>query len=145
MPGKIRENSTVILNYTICDSFGKILNDTYRNTPVNIIYGEGKLPPGLEEGIKGSAPGDKKRVVVSPEKAFGERRKSLVIKVNKNMLPAVEFVKGESFVRLDKFGQFQRYTVSGFIEDWVYLDSNHPMAGKTIVYDVSILFVKNIN
>ncbi len=142
MAGKIEKNTTVILNYTICDSFGKILDDIYTKTPVNITYGEGKLPPGLEEGIKGFVTGDKKSVVVFPEKAFGERKKDLIIKVKKNTLPAVEFVKGKSFVRLDKFGQFQKYVISGFIGDWVYLDSNHPFAGKTIVYNVSIVSIK---
>ncbi len=134
-------DTVVTLHFVVRDEEGNVLDDMYEKTPFQFIFGQGDLPPGLEEGIAGLTAGRSKRIVVSSDRAYGERDKDLVIRVPRSRLPSEDCVVGSRYRRLNADGESELFTVIGYLGDWVYLDRNHPWAGKQLEYKVHIVEV----
>ena len=137
----VGENTVVTLNFVVQDEEGNVLDDMYERTPFKFVFGQGDLPPGLEEGIAGLPAERSKRIVVPPDRAYGERNKDLVIRVPRAQLPAEDCVVGTRYRRLNADGESELFTVMGYLGDWVTLDRNHPWAGKQLVYEVRVVEV----
>ena len=107
--------------------------------PMWARIGVGEIIPGLDEAIVGMEPGEKKTVTVPPEKAYGMPNPELIIKV-----PIEEFTKAG----LEPQEGLYVMTDSGIAkilkieENLVSLDFNHPLAGKTLVFEVEVIEVK---
>jgi len=106
--------------------------------PLEVTIGAGEIIPGLDEAMIGMEPGEKKKVIVPPEKAYGQPNPELVIDV-----PAEEFKKAglepeEGLYVMTDSGMAKIVAVEG---DTVKLDFNHPLAGKTLVFEIEIVDV----
>jgi len=137
----VGENTVVTLNFVVRGEQEGVLDDMYAKTPFKFVFGQGDLPPGLEEGITGLMAAQSKTIVVPPERAYGERNKDLVIRIPRTQLPSEDCVVGTRYRRLNAEGESDLFTVMGYIGDWVYLDRNHPWAGKQLVYEVQVVEV----
>ena len=137
----VGEDTVITLNFVVRDDAGEVLDDMYEKTPFKFLYGQGDLPPGLEEGIRGMRAGQTETIVVPPDQAYGERDTDLVIRIDRNQLPSEDCVVGARYRRLNEDGETNLYTVVGYLANWVYLDRNHPWAGKELKYKVSIVEV----
>ncbi|WP_457742938.1 FKBP-type peptidyl-prolyl cis-trans isomerase [Thermococcus sp.] len=107
--------------------------------PMWARIGVGEIIPGLDEAMVGMEPGEKKTVTVPPEKAYGMPRKELIIQV-----PVEEFQKAglepqEGLYVMTDSGIAKILKVK---ENLVTLDFNHPLAGKTLVFEIEVLEVK---
>lgn len=131
--------NVVTFHYTLRDPRGQLLDTSSGGEPITYLEGSGQIIEGLEEQIRGVAPGTKTQVQVAAAKAYGVRDESQVQRVNRALLP----VEGEL-----KIGdQFQagedRYaptvTVVGVEGDEVLLDANHPLAGVDLTFEVEIV------
>ena len=138
----VGKNTVVTLNFVVRDEEREVLDDMYAKTPFKFVYGQGDLPPGLEEGITGLEADQSKEIVVPIERAYGERSQDLVIRIPRSQLPTEECVVGTRYRRLNADGESELFTVMGYLGDWVYLDRNHPWAGKQLEYQVRILEVQ---
>jgi FKBP-type peptidyl-prolyl cis-trans isomerases 2 len=110
-----------------------IFNETAAYGPVVIHVGSGHVVAGLDEALEGKEPGEKFEVDVAPEKAFGEHNETLVesvpvskFKENPEIGTRVQ-LEGREGVVVNKIGRR------------VLVDFNHPLAGKTAHYTVTIL------
>ncbi len=107
--------------------------------PLGVNIGAGEIIPGLDEAIIGMEPGEKKTVTVPPEKAYGMPNPELVVTV-----PVSEFTQ----VGLEPVEGMYVMTDSGIakivkvVEDGVELNFNHPLAGKTLFFEVEVVEVK---
>jgi len=101
--------------------------------PIEIVLGRGEVIPGLEEALLGMEPGERKRVVLPPEKAYGPSRSELLVKV-----PAEGIEAEEGMYVLTEWGPARVVAVEGHA---VVLDFNHPLAGRTLIFDVELLEV----
>jgi FKBP-type peptidyl-prolyl cis-trans isomerase 2 len=137
----VGENTRVTLNFVVRDDTDSVLDDMYETTPFQFIYGQGDLPPGLEQGILGLTAGQTKKIVVPPDQAYGKREQDLVIRIHKDKLPSEDCIVGSRYRRLNADGESELFTVMGFLGDWVFLDRNHPWAGKQLKYQVRIVKV----
>ncbi len=112
-----------------------VYNEKTNYGPIPIIIGASQVIPGLEEAIKEMNIGDKKKVEMAPEKAFGEKNPELV-----KLLPMSAFKENRlepSPGRVVNFNGLQGriLTVDG---GRIKVDFNHPLAGKTIEYEVEL-------
>jgi FKBP-type peptidyl-prolyl cis-trans isomerase 2 len=137
----VGENTVVTLNFVVRDQEHEVLDDMYEKTPFKFVFGQGDLPPGLEEGIAGLEEARSKTIVVPSDRAYGERNKDLVIRIPRSQLPSEDCVVGSRYRRLNPEGESELFTVMGYLGDWVYLDRNHPWAGKQLEYEVHIVEV----
>ena len=107
--------------------------------PMWAKIGVGEIIPGLDEAIIGMEPGEKKTVTVPPEKAYGMPNPELIIKV-----PVEEFTRAglepqEGLYVMTDSGIAKILKVE---ENMVSLDFNHPLAGKTLIFEVEVIEVK---
>ncbi|CAI1492631.1 MULTISPECIES: peptidylprolyl isomerase [Thermococcus] len=107
--------------------------------PMWARIGVGEIIPGLDEAIIGMEPGEKKTVTVPPEKAYGMPNPELIIKV-----PVEEFTRAglepqEGLYVMTDSGIAKILKVE---ENMVSLDFNHPLAGKTLIFEVEVIEVK---
>ena len=137
----VGENTVVTLNFIVRDEEQDVLDDMYAKTPFKFVFGQGDLPPGLEEGIVGLNAAQSKTIVVPTDRGCGDRNKDLVIRIPLSQLPSEDCVVGTRYRRLNAEGESEVFTVMGYLGDWVYLDRNHPWAGKQLEYEVHIVEV----
>ena len=105
--------------------------------PVVYVQGQHRLLPALEVALAGMKVGEKKTVTLTPEQAFGSYEQSKKLTVKREQLPPD--VKVGSGIKT-KEGQEGR--VLEISDASAVLDFNHPLAGKDLVFDVTILKVE---
>jgi len=136
------QNNTVKLNFTLTVD-GEVVEGSEEGQPMEVVMGSGQVMPAFEKAITGLKPGDKKSFAVSPEEGFGARTPERVQSIPRDRLPA-DMTPEPGMVLQAKTpeGQVQAITVVEVKDDMVVMDFNHPLAGKTLNFDVEILEVK---
>ncbi len=143
----IENNNVVTLNYTlhIVEENGEktFVEQTTTENPLTFLYGVGMMLPKFEENIGGLLLGDKTSFQLAAADAYGERDDSAVAQLPADMfqesgLPPV----GEILPLQDNQGNQFRAVVLEVTPETVVADLNHPMAGKTLNFDIEILAVR---
>lgn len=137
----IKEGSEVKLHYTLTVEDEVIDSSRQRGEPISYVHGQGQIVPGLEEQLEGMAAGDTKKADVPPEKGYGPRRPDAMQTVPKGSFQDPSGLKQGDVVSGQAQGQPFQATVAEVGEEEITLDLNHPLAGKTLHFDVEILEV----
>lgn len=137
----IKPDSFVTIHYTAREIDGRLLDATPIDKPLSYRLGQGELPEDIEKGILGLSIGDKKKIILPPEKAFGEYSKDNVLEIPKSFIPDEnnEITKGKFLELKDADGNSYRGVVLEVQPDNFVIDFNHPLAGKTIEYNIEIV------
>ncbi|MBX3192475.1 MAG: FKBP-type peptidyl-prolyl cis-trans isomerase [Labilithrix sp.] len=142
MPGKtIQPNARVVLDYTLRDDKGDVLDasDGEGGEPIVYVHGYGMLVPGLEVALAGLAQGDEREVVVPAAEGFGDRDEELVLEIDRSDVPNPKTVRaGDELVAESPDGDEVPMRVVEVTEESVVLDANHPLAGMTLHYAVKV-------
>lgn len=141
MSPAIAEGSTVRLEYTLKDDGGELLDSSEGAEPLTYTHGRRQIIPGLERALQGMRAGDKKQVQVAPKDAYGTVDPAATAEVPKQNLPPEALVPGTQLVARRPDGSSQFVRVKEVRAETVVLDLNHPLAGKTLFFDVRILEV----
>ena len=109
----------------------------------SFVHGDGRLPPPLELALYGLEGGERARIELPPENAFGPRRPELVFEAIRENLPdGTELVPGMPlYANGGERGVFHLMVVE-LTEKGAILDGNHPLAGRTLHFDIGILTVE---
>ncbi len=137
----IQSNARVVLEYTLKDEKGEVLDssDAEDGEPITYVHGYGMLVPGLEAALDGLEVGASKDVTVSPEEGFGERDDELVLEIDRSDFPEPKDVKvGDEVVAESPDGEEVPMRVIEVKDDTVVVDANHPLAGVTLRYAVKV-------
>jgi len=137
----IQENSVVTMNYTLRDDEGTILDQT-AGEPFEYLHGHNMIIAGLESAITGLTVGTQQTVTVSPESAYGIYNEALSFDV-----PLAHFgdqqPEPETMVQVNQPGAPPLMVQVIKVEnDMVTLDANHPLAGKTLHFELEVLGVR---
>ncbi len=97
---------------------------------------------GAQKGLKDMKVGDKETITVYPEEGFGEVDPSLKLKANKSQLPPEIKIEKDRVLEREEQGVKKRFRIMAVDGDTVYMDGNHPMAGKTLHYSVDIVSIR---
>jgi FKBP-type peptidyl-prolyl cis-trans isomerase SlyD len=140
---QISSNKVVLIHYTLTDEQGEVLDSSQGTDPMAYIHGMGNIISGLEEALTGRKVGDRFKVSVPPEEAYGVRDDDLIQNVPKSAFEGVaEILPGMQF-RAESSEGMQLVTVIDVEDDMVMLDGNHPMAGMTLNFDVEVTDVRD--
>jgi len=138
---KIKTGSKVSVNYT-----GRLEDGTFFDSslnegrePLNITVGNGELIKGFEDGLIDMSEGDKKTVTITSENAYGEYRGELISDIKLDMLPT-DVKVGDELIGESDMGPI-RVKVMEIGDGVASLDANHPLAGKTLIFDLEVLSV----
>lgn len=128
-------------HYTLRDAGGRVLDTSRGGEPMPFIEGTGQIIDGLEEPLLQMAAGEKRTVVVPPERAYGLREAELVQQVPRANLPVVDVQVGDQF-QTGPDRQAPVVTVVAIEGDQVMLDANHPLAGQELHFEVELVAVR---
>ena len=139
---EIKEKTLVKLHYKGTLKDGSVFDSSEGREPLEFVFGMGMIIPGLEEGIKGLKKGDKKKVEISSDKAYGPRIEEAMQEVPKEQLPAdVKLEVGMQLAAQGPQGVIP-VTITEIKDNSIIVDFNHPLAGKDLTFDVEIIDVK---
>jgi FKBP-type peptidyl-prolyl cis-trans isomerase SlyD len=128
----------VSLTYEVRLDDGQLV-DFSEDEPFQYIHGQGAVIPGLEEALAGMKPGESKKVTIPPKQAYGERVEGATQWIPRAAFPVEEdLVPGMVFQVEDEEGQAAPIFVKEIEEERVLVDYNHPLAGETLHYAVTI-------
>lgn len=135
----VAEGKLVKVNYTLTVE-GEVIDSSAQREPLEVRVGSGHVIPGFEKALMGMKAGEKKSFQVSPEEGYGPQRPEAVQEVPKDRLPADrEPEVGMKLYTAGEGGQVITATIVEVKKDTVMLDFNHPLAGKTLNFDVEIV------
>ena len=138
---KIQEGSQVSIQYTLLDEKGNQIESNKGGDPFEYTHGKGDIIPGLENGLKGMQVGEEKTIEVKPEGAYGKVQPEAFQEVpRKNIPPKILEVGATLMVRTPAGPRPIR--VHEIKDETVVLDFNHPLAGKTLTFEVKIMAVQ---
>ena len=138
----VEKNRVVTLNYTLRDEQGAILDASNERRPLSYLHGKGNIIPGLEQALVGKAAGDKLDVTVAPEQGYGPRDERLVQIVPRTKFGDVQGLAPGMQVRATGQRGPRMVTVVRVDRDFVTIDGNHPLAGRTLHFSVEIADVR---
>ena len=144
---KIAQNTVVEFSYDL-EVDGQIVDQTTKERPLDYIHGTGSLLPKLEAHIEGMEPGDKFDVTLSPVDGYGEVDPSRIIDLPKTAFEVNGeiredlLVPGNTIPMMNSMGGVIPGVVVEVTEDYVKMDLNHQMAGKTLHFTGEILTVR---
>jgi len=139
----ISANKVVTLNYTLRDDNVEIL-DQSSDGQFAYLHGASNIIPGLEDALTGKSAGDNLNVKVSPEQGYGVRDENLSQVVGLDMFESPKDVQvGLQFQAQSGDGRQIVITVTKIEGDEVTIDGNHPLAGVTLNFDVTVVNVRD--
>jgi FKBP-type peptidyl-prolyl cis-trans isomerase 2 len=142
-PATIADKRVVQITYKGTLADGTVFSESAAGTPLEFMFGVGKMIPGLETGIKGLKVGDKKTVTIKAADAYGERDEAALQEVPKSQFPAdAQIAVGQVFT-IQMGESAIPVTVSAVKASTVIMDFNHPLAGKDLTFDIEVLKIRN--
>ena len=139
---RVREGSRVALEYTLSDESGKVIESNRGKEPMSYIHGQGQIIPGLEKELSGMKVGEEKKVQVKPEDGYGPVNPEAFQEISKDKLPPEALKVGTMLMAQGPQGQGIPARVHEIKDNTVIMDFNHPMAGKTLSFDIKISEIK---
>ncbi|HBG20858.1 MAG TPA: peptidylprolyl isomerase [Desulfobulbaceae bacterium] len=137
-----KNGDKVSVHYTGTLADGSIFDSTAGEEPMEFVLGEGELIEGFEEGVLNMSVGEKKIIVLAPDKAYGDRDEEMVIEVPLAEMPAdLELEVGDELEVTDEDDEPMLVTVSQLSEDSVTLDGNPPLAGETLTFELELVAI----
>jgi FKBP-type peptidyl-prolyl cis-trans isomerase SlyD len=137
----IGQDQVVSLEFRLTDERGDLIDSSEEGDPLVYLHGHDQIVPGLENALEGKAEGHSGRVVVPPEDGYGESDPELVFTEPRSSFSFPVEV-GQMLEASDEDGESYEYQVVGLTEDGVTLDGNHPLAGMTLTFDVTVVGVR---
>ncbi len=135
----VSEGTRVFLNFSVSLEDGSEVDTNFGGDAVNFVIGDGSLLPGFERLLFGMSPGERQMFVVPPERAFGQPNDNNVQYLpRKQFAQDMDMVVGLVFSFADASGSELPGMIIAFSEDEVTVDFNHPLSGRTILFDVLI-------
>jgi FKBP-type peptidyl-prolyl cis-trans isomerase SlyD len=137
----IANGATVQIEYTLKDDSGAVLDSSEGGVPLTSVHGHQQIIPGLEHALDGMRPGDETHLTIGPEEAYGPVDPAAVAEVPKGAVPPDALAPGVELVAKQPDGGTRIVRVKDVGDETVTVDLNHPLAGKTLHFDVRIVDV----
>jgi FKBP-type peptidyl-prolyl cis-trans isomerase SlyD len=138
----VKDGQLVTLHYTLKGIDGKVIESSKDKEPLKYVHGRKMIIPGLEKELTGMKVGGEKHVTVKPEDAYGQVNKNAFQEIAKDRVPANGLKIGAVLNGQGAQGQPMQARVHEIKEKTVVLDFNHPMAGKTLNFDVKVVDIQ---
>jgi FKBP-type peptidyl-prolyl cis-trans isomerase SlyD len=139
----IADGLVVVLNYTLRSNAGKVLESSTKEEPLAYLHGADNIVPGLERALTGKTVGYNGKVVVEPGEGYGEREDIAPQPVPRAAFPKhVELFVGMQLMAEGPNHEHAPIWIAGIEGDEVLVDSQHPLAGETLNFEVEVLAVR---
>lgn len=141
---RIGPDREVTLHFAIKLENGDVVDSTFDKQPATFRFGDGNLLPGFELSIQGLKAGDKRSLSIEPENGFGQPSPQNLQTMPRSQFVDMELGEGLLVIFRDAANSELPGVVKSFDEQQVTVDFNHPLAGKTLTFEVEIIEVKAV-
>jgi FKBP-type peptidyl-prolyl cis-trans isomerase SlyD len=138
----VQNGMLVSLEYAVKGTDGKLMDTNKGREPLKYVHGQKMMIPGVEKELAGMKVGGEKHITVKPEDAYGLVDPKAFQEVPKEKIPAKALKVGIMLAAKTPDGTVVPSRVHEIKEKTVVMDMNHPMAGKTLVFDLKILDIQ---
>jgi FKBP-type peptidyl-prolyl cis-trans isomerase SlyD len=140
---EITKDSVVSIDYRLHLGDGKIIEETDPGDPLVYLHGYEEIVPGLEKALAGKKAGESLKAQVSPEEGYGEYDPEGVEEVPREEFPSdIELEEGGMISATDDDGDEVDFLIKEVRPKTVLVDFNHPLAGKTLHFEVTVREVR---
>lgn len=139
---QIEKHKVVGIDYTLTNETGQVVDQSKEGFPLYYIQGIGNLIPGLEEALEGKRTGDSLKVSIPPAKAYGEKQQEMIQLVDKAAFGDQPVEVGMQFTASAGDHQYN-VMITDINETHVTVDANHPLAGQTLHFDVTVQDIRD--
>ncbi len=134
----VKDNLVVTLDYTLSVE-DEVLESTSDGEAIKFIQGLGQVIPGLEDALYGMKVGESKTVVIEPDNAYGDYdEESTQIAQKEEFSEEIPLDVGTFLDLEDDEGEILSAQIIEADEETVTLDFNHPLAGKTLTFEITL-------
>jgi FKBP-type peptidyl-prolyl cis-trans isomerase SlyD len=142
-PGSvIQDGSFVAIEFTLTDDNGKVIESNVGKEPLTYLHGSGQIVPGLERELAGLKVGDQKKIVVKPEDGYRSDPNAFQ-EIPKDKLPPEAQKVGTVLATKGPQGETIAMRVHEVKDKTIVVDFNHPLAGKTLNFDVKVTDIRS--
>ncbi len=145
---KISKGCRVVLSYELLDREGEVLETSEEGEPMEYVHGAEEIAPALERALAGKQEGDKVRVTLPPEEAFGAIDPGLIVSIPRAEIPAEFTLSVGEYLPIeledapeDLADEEVEFRIVEVGEEEVVLDANHPLAGETVTFALQVVSV----
>src|SRR6187551_1107118 len=139
----IADGLVVVLNYTLRSEEGEVIDSSTADDPMAYLHGADNIVPGLEQALTGKTVGFTGKVRVEPEDGYGEREDLPPQAVPRSAFPAdMKLAAGMQFMTEGPNGEHAPIWIDRVEGDQIFVDPQHPLAGKALNFDVEVLAVR---
>lgn len=131
----------ITLHFAIKLENGQLIDSNFDASPATFTFGDGNIPEGFEQAMLGLKPGDHVELTIAPERGFGQHNPANVQVMSRSDFKDMELEPG-LVVSFQEPGGEVPGVIAEFNEKNVSVDFNHPLAGKTLLFEVEILVIK---
>ena len=144
MSDKVENGQTVNLHYVgTLEDGTEFDSSSTRNEAMSVEVGSGKLIPGFEEALSGMSVGEVKSVTIEPTQAYGDVSSEAYQTVPRSAFPPeFTFEEGAMVQGRNPMGHSMTAKIESVSEESVVLDFNHPLAGKTLNFEIELLSIE---
>lgn len=139
---KITPGKKVSIEYTLTLDDKSVVDTNVGSEPLSYIHGSHNIISGLENALEGLKVGDSKHVTIKPEDGYGHADPQAIVEVSKDKIPKDALKVGSQLQGRNPNGQVVYARVTEIKDQTVVLDFNHPLADKTLHFDVKILDIQ---
>ena len=140
---KVSKGSAVELDYTLHLGDGEVVDRSEPGEPLTYLHGESQIVPGLEAALEGLEAGASKQVVVPPSEGYGDHDPRGVQEVPRDQFPPnAPLQPGAEMLARGQDGEVVPLVIVSAGLETVTIDLNHPLAGKTLHFDVTVRSVR---
>ncbi|HBH81090.1 MAG TPA: peptidylprolyl isomerase [Nitrospira sp.] len=140
-PATVSNGKQVTLEYTMKLDDQSVVDTNVGGEPIKVTQGNHEVVPGLEKALEGMTVGEKKKVTVGPAEAYGAVDPQAFQEVDRKMVPVESQKVGTQLEGTTTDGKKVYPRIAEVKNETVVLDFNHPLAGKTLYFDVTVLDV----
>ena len=146
---KVEMNKMVAVDYKLTVD-GQIADQSRPGQPLEFIFGTGMLLPKFEAAIEGKEPGEKVAFTLEPKDGYGELIAEAIVELPKTIFMVDGKIaedilfEGSQIPMADSQGNRMVGLVKAVGEETVTMDFNHPMAGKTLNFEVEVISVRDV-
>jgi len=135
----VESGDTLLLHFISKRPGGEIFEDTHTGDPVTITLGKKQINPAFEDALFGKSDGDTITIILPPEKAYGKYLKRLIIPIKRKKLRLEHEPEPGEMITVNVLDRPCKVTVVSVTGTKITVDGNHPLAGETITYEITIV------
>ncbi|BCB95106.1 peptidyl-prolyl cis-trans isomerase [Dissulfurispira thermophila] len=136
----VKQGDTIRVHYTGRLEDGTVFDSSENRPPLEFTVGEGEVISGLERGVVGMNIGETKIITIPPELGYGHYMKERIFEMDRKKMPGnfnIDVGLRLQMYRAD--GMPVMVTVIGISENTLTMDANHPLAGKTLIFETKLV------